>query len=188
MKLEDYFDAYDQTHDLAGGAPDWGTLRKKVRRSLARPVLELTGQVVFLFACLALGIWGHRIGYLLALGALCFIPQYVGSLRAQIASIRDLSSEVELQQHLDKEAQRQMAGAVIGLVYYAGLALLFLGTAAVAAWMGKDFRPGVSAGLVLVVLSAYALLVRLPRASREIAVLSDGVEKSEGREEDRHGH
>ena len=188
MKLEDYFDAYDKTHDLAGGAPDWGTLRKKVRRSLARPALELTGQVVFLLACLALGIWGHRIGYLLALGALCFIPQYVGSLRAQIASIKDLSSEVELQQHLDKEAQRRMAGAVLGLVYYAGLALLFLGTAAVAAWMGKDFRPGLGAGLVLGALSAYAWFVRLPRASREIASLGGRVKKSEGREEDRHGH
>jgi hypothetical protein len=188
MKLEDYFDAYDKTHDLAGGTPDWGTLRKKVRRSLARPVLELTGQVVFLLACLALGIWGHRIGYLLALGALCFIPQYVESLRSQIASIRELSSEVELQRHLGKEAQRQMAGAVIGLCYYAGLAVLFLGTAAVAAWMGKDFRPGLGAGLVLGALSAYAWFVRLPRASRGIAMLGGRARKSEGREEDRRGH
>jgi fatty acid desaturase len=188
MKLDDYLAAYDRTHNLAGGAPDWGTLRKKVRRSLARPALELTGQVIFLFACLALGIWGHWIGYLLALGALCFIPQYVGSLRAQIASIKDLSSEVELQQHLDKEARRRMAGAVLGLVFYAGLALLFLGTAAVAAWMGKDFRPGLGAGLVLVALSAYAGFVRLPRASREIATLGSGNKNPQGREEDYRGN
>ena len=152
------------------------------------PALELAGQVVFLLACLALGIWGHWIGYLLALGALCFIPQYVGSLRAQLASIRDLSSEVELQQHLDKEAQRRMAGAVLGLVYYAGLALLFLGLGAIAAWMGKDFRSSLAVGLVFGVLSANALLVRLPRASREIASLGGSVRKSKGREEDRHGH
>jgi len=63
--------------------------------------------IAFLFACLALGIWGHWIGYLLALGALGFIPQHVGSLRAQIASIKEMSSEVELQRHLDKETQRR---------------------------------------------------------------------------------
>jgi hypothetical protein len=188
MKLEDYFDAYDKTHDLAGGAPHWEVLRKKVRRSLARPALELTWQVIFLVACLALGMWGHPIGYMLALGALCFIPQYVGSLRTQIASIKELSSEVELQRHLDKEAQRQMAGAVFGFLYYAGLALLFFGTAAIAAWMGKDFRPGVGAGLALGALSAYAWFVRLPRASREIAVLGGGAENSGGREEGRHGN
>jgi hypothetical protein len=163
-------------------------LRKKVRRSLARPTLELIGQILFLLACLALGIRGHWIGYPLALGALCFVPQYVANLRAQVASIRGLSSEVELQRHLANEAQRQMAGAVTGLLYYAGLALLFLGTAAVAAWTGKDFRPGLGAGLVLAALSAFSAFVRLPRASREIATLDGGVGKSEGREEGSHGN
>lgn len=188
MKLNDYFDAYDNTHALAGAETDWKALRKKVRRSLARPALELTGQIVFLLACLALGIRGHWIGYPLALGALCFVPQYVGNLRAQVAGIRGLSSKVDLQHHLDKEAQRQMAGAVVGLLCHGGLALLFLGTAAVAAWTGKDFRPGLGAGLVLGALSAYSAFVRLPRASREIAALDGGVGKSEGREEGPRGN
>jgi len=127
MKLEQYFEAYDNTHTLAGRSPDWGTMRRKVQWTIARPILELTGQVVFLLACVALGLWGSPIGYLLAISALCFIPQYVGNLRAQIAGIRGLTDEGELQQLLVKEAQRRMAGAVLATVWYGMIALLFLG-------------------------------------------------------------
>jgi RNA polymerase sigma factor (sigma-70 family) len=41
MKLEDYFDAYDKTRQLAAGSTGWTRQRKKVRKALARPVLEL---------------------------------------------------------------------------------------------------------------------------------------------------
>jgi hypothetical protein len=44
--------------------------------------------------------------------------------------------------------------------------------------MGKDFRPGLVAGLVLGAFSAYALLIRLPRASREIATLRGADKQS----------
>lgn len=187
MKLDDYFDAYDRAHELSAGAADWVTLRKKVRRSLARPAFELAGKMVYLVACLAFGIWGHRIGYLLALGALCFIPQYVGRLRAQIASVRELSSEGDLQQHLEKEAQRGMAGAVIALLFYTGFTVLFLGVAALAAWMDKDFRSSLAVSLVFALLATYALLFRLPRASREIASLGKKSGNSKDGKEDSHG-
>lgn len=188
MKLEDYFEAYDRAHTLAGDSPEWGAMRKKIRWALARPILELTGQFAFLLGCLALGIWGNPIGYLLALGTLCFIPQYVGNLRAQIASVRVLSGTEELQRYLGEEAQRRMAGAVVGTIYYAALALLFLGAGAVAAWRGKDFSPGLIAGLLVGALCVHALFFRLPRASREIAILEREKLESEAREEDLRGN
>jgi len=107
MKLEDYFDAYDRTHTLVGGSPEWGAMRKKIRWALARPILELTGQVAFLLGCLALGIWGSPIGYLLALGTLWFIPQYVGNLRAQIASVSDLTGIAMLEREQSESEARE---------------------------------------------------------------------------------
>ena len=76
MKLEQYFEAYDNTHTLAGKSPEWSVMRRRIRWSLARPALELAGQVAFVLGCLALGWWGSPIGYLLALGVLCFMPQH----------------------------------------------------------------------------------------------------------------
>ncbi len=185
MKLEEYFEAYDQTHHLAGGSPEWKTLRKQVRRAMARPVLESAGRILFILACVALGIWGHGIGYLLALGTLCFLPQRLRDLRDRLAAIRGLSSEGELHEHLVREARRQQAGVIFDALYQAAMALLFLGTGALAAWLGKDFRPGVGAGLVLGVLSVCSILIRYPRASREVAALEtmDDPER-----EDENGH
>jgi len=188
MKLEQYFEAYDNTHTLAGKSPDWGTMRRKVRWTIARPILELTGQVVFLLACVALGLWGSPIGYLLAISALCFIPQHVGSLRAQIAGIRNLRDEEELQQLLFKEAQRRMAGVVLAMVWFGLIGLSFLGTGAVAAWQGKDFRPGFFAGLIVSAFAAHALLFRLPSASREMAMLDRRAKTSNRRKESHDGN
>lgn len=47
----------------------------------------------------------------------------------------------------------------------------FLSFLYLAAWLGKDFRSGVVSGLVTGALSAYQLLVSLPRASRECSAL-----------------
>jgi hypothetical protein len=80
MKLDDYFDAYDTTRDLAGAAPDWNNQRKAVRRALARPVLGLCWRVALLAAFSMLGVWGDPIGYFLALATLCFIPGYLQEL------------------------------------------------------------------------------------------------------------
>lgn len=160
MKLEEYFEAYDQTHHLAGGSPDWKTFRKQVRRAMARPVLGSAGQLLFMLACLALGIWGHGIGYLLALGTLCFLPQRIRALRDRLAAIRGLSSEGELHEHLVREARRQRAGVVFDALYLAAMALLLLGTGALLAWLGKDFRPGIGAGLVLGTLAVGSFMFR----------------------------
>jgi hypothetical protein len=188
MKLEQYFEAYDNTHALAGKSPDWSATRRRIQWNLARPVIELGARIVFLLACVALGWWGHPIGYLPALATLCFIPQYLGNLREQIASIRSLSDEGELQQLLFKEAQKRMAGAVLGLVYYTGLAVLFLGTSAVMAWLGKDFLPGLFAGLIIALLGTHALFFRLPRASREMAMLAPTATGANHRKETRDGN
>jgi hypothetical protein len=188
MKLEQYFEAYDNTHTLAGKSPDWGHMRRKIQWTIARPILELTGQVVFLLACVALGFWGHPIGYLLAISALCFIPQYVGNLRAQVAGIRGLADEEGLEQLLVKEAQRRMAGAVLATGWYGVVTLLFLGTSAVAAWQGKDLRPGLFAGLIVGAFAAHALFIRLPGAGREMAMLDRRTKKSNGRKERRDGN
>jgi hypothetical protein len=188
MKLEQYFDAYDNTHALAGTSPDWEATRRKVRWCLARPYLELTGRIIFLLGCLALGWSGHPIGFLLALGTLCFIPRYISDLREQTNSVRNLMDEEELQQLLHKEALKRMAGAVLGMFYYTAVALVFLATAAVNAWLGRDFVPGLVVGLMIAALGAYALLFRLPRAGRELTMLERSAEKSNRREESRDGN
>jgi hypothetical protein len=188
MKLEQYFEAYDNSHALAGKSPDWNTTRRKVQWSLARPFLELAGRILFLLACVALGLWGHPIGYLLAIATLCFIPQYIGNLRAQINSVRNLADEEELQQLLYKESQKRMADAVLGVFCHTALALLFLGTSAVAALQGKDFIPGLVAGLMIAALGAHALIFRLPRAGREMTMLDRSAENPNGRKENRRGN
>jgi hypothetical protein len=188
MKLEKYFEAYDNSHALAGKSPDWTTTRHRIHKSLARPYLELAGRIILLLACIALGWWGHPIGYLLALGNLCFIPQYIGNLRQQIANIRALEHEDELQKLLTKEAQKRMAGAVLGLAYYSALAFVFLGTSAVMALLGKPYFPALVTGLIIAALAAHALIFRLPRASREMVMLERHAGKSNDRKENRRGN
>lgn len=188
MKLEQYFEAYDSIHTISGKSPDWNTTRRKVQWTLARPILELTGQVAYLLACLALGLWGSPIGYLLAISALCFIPQYIGNLREQIAGVKGLADEEELQELLAKEAKRRMAGAVLATFWYTLISLLFLGICAIAAWQEKDFRPGLFAGLIVGAFAAYALFSRLPHASREMAMLDRRANTSTGRKENRDGN
>jgi hypothetical protein len=179
-RLEDFFDAYDKTHDLSGGAPEWKHLRRRVRRALARPVLELAGQVAFLIACLIFGIMADPIGYVLAVGTLCHIPQYVRRVRKEITGIAELSSNEELRKHLQEEAQVRMAGAFTSALFWAGFALLFVLTGGIAALLGKDFRPGLGAGLIAGALSAYSFLFCFLRASRECRALDDEEVCEEG--------
>jgi hypothetical protein len=182
-RLEDFFDAYDKTHNLSGGSPEWKHVRRRVRRALARPVLELAGRVAFLIACVLLGILAHPIGYFLAIGTLCFIPQHIQRIRKEITSIAELSSSAELQQHLQKEARVRMAGAFSSAVFWAGFAVLFVLTGAIAALLGKDFRPGLGAGLIAGALSAANFFYRFLRASRECRALEDeegDIQEAEG--------
>ena len=165
--LDDYFDAYDQTCALTTGAPGGKHLRKRIRRAHARPMLDLAWRIFLLAAFVTFGIYGHNIGYMLAAGSLCFIPQHIQKFRREMEAITQLSDDGELRQHLLKEANRRVANALVSAIFYAGIALLFLVTGAVAAALGKDFRPGVISGLIVAAFSTYHLLVSLPRASRE---------------------
>lgn len=176
-KLDDYFDAYDKTYNLSGFTADWKDVRRRVRRTIARPIFELTGQVVFLIACLTWGIIAHPIGYILAFGALCFIPQYIGRVRKEIKRISELASDDELFQHLKKEGEYRMARAFTLSLYWAFLTIIFSITGAASAIMGKDWRSGVAAAIVAAIISGFSFRSFLFR-SRECRAFDseEGIE------------
>ena len=187
-QLDDFFDAYDRTHSLAGDAPDWDSQRKKVRRALARPVYELVGKVALALLCLAWGILGHPNGYLLAVGILLFLPGYYGRVRSKAEDIAALSSEDELKALLEKERTRRLAKAVVGALYWAALALLLFLFAGFLAWKEKDFRPSLAVGGIAVLLCAWEAFFRFPRLCRGMADLEDEDDDEDSAPEEADGN
>lgn len=185
-QLDDFFDAYDQTHELAGEEPDWQDLRKRVRKALARPVWELAGQIIFVLAALIWGIFGHPIGYFLAIGELCFLPGYVQRVRMQSEGIASLSDDGELRHLLKRESTRQIATAIVGALYWAAIALLLFFLAGLLAWMEKDFRPSLIVGGIAVGLCAFEVFFRLPRYGRGMADWDDAEENESDEREEEH--
>ena len=180
-KLDDYFDAYDQVHALAGHTPDWGVFRKNVRWSLARPILKLVWAIAFFVGTLLWGIFGHPSGYMLAVGTLlAIIPREVQRLKDRVDAVAKLSGAEELRSFLIKEAERRLSGAVASSLFYIFMAVVFSITGAIAGLRGKAWQPGVLAALALVAFAYFSFKFRWPRVSREIEALKEKDTRDDG--------
>ena len=172
--LDDYFDAYDRAHAATTTETDWSRLRSGVRKSLMRPILDLLGVVALMVAGIAVGLGGHGNGYLIAMGsALALLPSRIRSLRGSVDDVRALTTAEELRTHLRTEAARDQASTFVSCLKNAAFGVLFLLVGTTAAFLGKDFRPGLIAGLVMLGLAAFDFLVRLKRTARELDALED---------------
>lgn len=184
-QLDDYFEAYDKAHALAGETPDWETQRRKVRRALARPAFALAGRVLLILVATLCGIMAHPMFYLIAGSSLFFLPGYIKGARDQARSIAALSSEADLAKLLEKERIKEIGDPLLKGIYWAGVALFLFLFAGLLAWQENDFRASLFVGGFAVVLCAYHILFKLPRACRGMGRLDqeDEVEELEPEEE-----
>lgn len=169
-------DAFEAAFDAAAPVrqPDqaWTRVQRALRRQRAAPGRELVGALLYLAACLGLALAGSGPAWgFAAFAVLVLVPGRWRARRAWRAELAAVESADDVRALCADQALRRSAGVLASALVQGVLALLFLATAGVAALRDRDPRPGLAAGLVLLVWVVVQLLVRLPRVARERAVL-----------------
>ena len=170
--LDRYQAAFERVEQRLRLARDWSATEARVRRRLARPTGRLVASVLILVACVVAGLNGVTSAWLVAGGILlAVLPERIADVRERGRETAAIETAEDVRALCLREAREASATAFLRFLLHGGIGLLFLVTGLLLVAFGKDGRPGAIAGLVALAWGCVNLLVLLPRAAREIALL-----------------
>ncbi len=168
--------AFEAAFDSPSSAPEPGQdpdrLEDAVRRRLRGLSFELLVAAALLTVCAAAGLAGLPVGWgMAAFFLLVAVPRRRRERARWRAELEAVESAEELRDLCTEQARRRAAGAALSAVLLAVLAGVYFLTAGVAWLLERPPWPGLAAGGLVMLWALSSLLVRLPLAARELAML-----------------
>ena len=173
--LDDYEAAFDGAQPPLDPDLAWRRIERAVRRRVRGPTLELLAGLLGLGACIAAGLSGVEAGWGFAVFLLLVdLPQRWRARKRWRAEIAAVESARDVRALCREQAKERAARALGAALLLSLLGLLYAAVALVAHFAGRSPWPGAVAALVILAWAAFQLLVRLPLAARESAILDVG--------------
>lgn len=170
--LDDYEAAFDAARPPRDPELAWRRVERAVRRRSRGPTLDLVGALLGLAACVAVGLLGGGPGWgFAAFFLLVVVPERWRARRTWRAELAAVETDADLRALCKEQARARAGKAVASFVLLSLLALAYLAVALVAHLLGRSYLPGAVAALVVLAWAVLQLLVRLPLAAREAALL-----------------